>query len=117
MLILIIFSWFFLSCIGTLVAADLIVRLEYSLHRENWEADGRPYGNVWLPPKTKKGFWYAFGNFSLQYCSWKWLLSTPDWMRGDEKALRLVFWLRTFSLMSIMAFLALGTIILTAKSK
>jgi len=118
MLILIVFFLFlFTSCIGAFVAFDLLVRLEYTFHRDDWEADGKPYGLLWLPPGEKRGFSYAFGDFTLTYRQYKLLFSTRDWIRTDEKALRLLFWFRIFSLMWIVGILFLATMLLTAKSR
>jgi len=85
------------ACIGALVTTDLLVRLEFNFHPEDWKADGEPFGVVWTPPGRKRGLAYALGNFGITGLSWRWLLSTPDWIRTDARALRLVRWMRICS--------------------
>jgi hypothetical protein len=91
----------FLSLITVLIAAfvvfDKLVRLEYFSHRSNWLKDGKPHGFFWVPPESlMAGGWLVrFGSsVASQRKLIVWLFSTPDWMRRDERALRLVFWLR-----------------------
>jgi hypothetical protein len=83
--------------IAAFIVFDQLVRLEYSSYRKNWEADGQPHGFFWVPAEAKSagGWLVGFGSsFAMQRCTFGWLFSTPEWMRRDEKALRLVFWLR-----------------------
>jgi hypothetical protein len=92
-----IFLSFFPVLIAVFVVFDQLVRLEYSAYRKHWEADGKPQGYFWVPTESK-----AANGWLVRSRSWParnrrtfdWLFSTPEWMRGDEKARRLVFWLR-----------------------
>jgi len=87
--------------IAAFIVFDQLVRLEYSSYRKNWEADGKPHGFFWVPSGSKSsgGWLVGFGSsFAFHRCTFGWLFSTPEWMRRDERALRLVFWLRTLVL-------------------
>ena len=101
--------------IAAFVVFDQLVRLEYSAYRHSWEADGKPHGFFWVPVEAKNvdGWLMNLGSgYARRRCSFRWLFSTPEWMRRDEKALRLVFWLRVLVLTwnvgmtgAVMAFL------------
>jgi len=91
--------------IANFLVFDQLVRLEYENYRMNWEADGMPHGFFWVPEEAKAaGGWVVrFGSSAaLQCCTIAWLFSTPEWMRRDEKALRLVFWFRILGLVWIV---------------
>ena len=78
---------------------DKLVRLEYESHRRHWDADGQPHGFFWVPPEVKKfGGWVIKGRSSIasRRCALVWLFSTPDWVRQDPIAKRLLFGLRFF---------------------
>ena len=115
MLILIVFPFLIVACLGTIVTFDLLVRLEHKDHRENWDLDGKPYGVVWVPPGTKRGIAYAFGNPRVTFIQYKWLFSTPDWMRADQKALRLILWNRIFGFIWLVGMLLILTTLLLTK--
>jgi len=87
--------------IGAFVAFDKLVRLEYSSYRRAWEADGKPHGFFWVPTESKSmaGFMVSFGSsMAFQRRAFSWLFVTPEWMKTDKRALRLVFWLRVLVL-------------------
>ncbi len=89
----VIFGLFFLF--------DRIVRVEYFDHRTAWYADGQPHGFFWLPPESTfaRGLLVRFGSSMAQRHIWRaWLLSTPDWIRHDRRALRFLFWWRALIL-------------------
>jgi len=95
-------AFLFPILIAAFVVFDQLVRLEYSSYRMNWEADGKPHGFFWVPAESKSagGWMVSFGSsFAFQRCTFGWLFSTPEWMRRDEKARRLVFWFRVLVLM------------------
>ena len=51
----------------------------------------------WVPPGSTIRRWFParFGSSAaLQRKSFAWLFSTPEWMRRDKRALRLVRWFR-----------------------
>ena len=89
----------FLGCVlvAALLIFDRLVRLEYQSYRRNWEADGKPHGFFWVPPEVKRWGGWAISlrsDFAFNRCSFVWLFSTPDWVRGDEEAKQLLTWLR-----------------------
>lgn len=67
---------------------DHLFRLEYTIYRKNWDADGQPHGFFWVPPevKTARGLLIK-GHSSLasRRCALVWLLKTPN---GPEMTLR-----------------------------
>jgi hypothetical protein len=101
--------------IWLLVVFDQLVRYEYENSREAWEANGRPFGFFWKPPQS------AFFVSPMRYmardrCALMWLLVTPVWMEGDEKARALVSRLRWlwlgFAFIGIPAFLLANLVVL-----
>jgi hypothetical protein len=74
------------------IVFDLLVSLEYSSHRKSWEADGKPRGYFWSPSEI--GYFNFSSGIATQRCSLVWLFSTPEWMRQDVKAKRLIFLMR-----------------------
>ena len=87
---------------------DRLVRFEYEFYRSTWESDGRPRGFF---------FWASDEGDSLrsylaqQRLSFTWLFSTPHWMRADQTALRLVWWLRVLVLAWHIAIIGAGAIV------
>ena len=76
-----LFLLLFVICIATFVLSSWLIRIEYESHRDSWEADGEPadyFGSV--PGKYT----------SRMAVGIAWVFSTPDWMTGDAKALRIV---------------------------
>ena len=84
---------------GSFLTFDQLVGLEYNSHRAQWEKDGKPRGFFWFP----REYWRSqnvgwFNNWKSQYASnWTmqrnhfiWLFSTPEWMKQDEGAQKLV---------------------------
>src|SRR5258708_38132063 len=72
-----------------------LVRREHDVHRESWEADGRPHGLFWRPRSS--GFWSSIrSGFATNSCMLIWVLRTPTWVRRDDEALRLLRRLRWF---------------------
>ena len=78
----------------SLFTVDLLVRVQYASHRQVWEADGKPNGMLFRPPESEG----MSSSWALQRCMFVWLFKTPEWMRQDPKALRLVFWMRISAL-------------------
>ena len=76
---------------------DRLVHVEYQFYRSNWVADGKPHGFFWVPAEVKTlGGWMIKGHSSIasKRCAIIWLFSTPDWLRGDPRAKRFLYWLR-----------------------
>ena len=82
---------------GIFIVFDQLVRLEYSQHRKQWNADGRPHGFFWIPSESKfPGGWLVSFRSSKGFhrIVFPWLFSTPSWMRHDIRALKRVYLLR-----------------------
>jgi len=82
--------WVF--AIGFAVADEIVVgrllRREYTDHRTQWEADGKPRGVIWIPRECKVGSWYVTyaSGHAGQLVRWKWLFKTPEWAgRNDDE--------------------------------
>ena len=94
------FAYFFALLISIFLTFDKLVRLEYTDYRSMWEEDGRPRGFFWGAPETRRWFGidlrreWAFNRANLV-----WSFSTPQWMKENPQALRLV---RRFRLLTIL---------------
>ena len=88
---------------GSFIAFDQLIRYEYNSYRTQWENDGTPKGIFWSP----REYWRSqntnwFRNLKSQYKSgWAfqkvcliWLFSTPQWIKNDNKAKKLLKRLR-----------------------
>jgi hypothetical protein len=76
--------------ISFFILFDLIVRLEYKFHVEDWEKDQRPVGFLWRPRGA--GVWS--GSIARSRLASSWVFNTPVWMLDDQRARRLLFWYR-----------------------
>jgi hypothetical protein len=89
--------WFLLAIalLGTAIPIsnsllDRLVRREYHVHRQSWEDRGRPVGPFFAPEEAR-----AFtSRFAFHFSTLRWLLSTPQWIRDDADAARLLRRLR-----------------------
>jgi hypothetical protein len=89
--------------LATCLTFDKLVRLQYASHRRKWEQDGKPCGFFFRPPETGVLgglFVTRTSSWAFQKCSVLLVLSTPQWMRKDQRALRLVIRLRVLTLAS-----------------
>ena len=96
-MIILLIAFFVFILLAAFLMFDRLVRLEYHSYRRNWEADGQPHGFFWVPPEVRRlgGWTVSFrSDFASKRCSFLWLLSTPDWVRRDEKAKKLLTLLR-----------------------
>jgi len=75
-----------------------LVRILYQNHREVWVQEGKPSGLIWLPPESPGYFQRLRSEFYGQRLASRWLFSTPDWMREDALALRLLKRMRVLTL-------------------
>jgi hypothetical protein len=87
-------SVFGIALFAVLISAfyflDVLVRHEYQFHRDAWEQDGRPTGYLFCPLEaTLVRSRLAFGRLSMA-----WLFWTPQWVRDDSAARRLLSRLR-----------------------
>jgi hypothetical protein len=77
-------------------AFDGLVKREYELHPNEWEADGQPYGMFWRP--QHRWFVPLRSGWATQRCMLVWLFRTPRWTLGDDDATRLLRRLRRLTL-------------------
>jgi hypothetical protein len=103
--------------------SDRLIRSQYASYREDWEKDGKPWGPYWrLPGSGTLEQQWQFRRIGYVLASrerlYSWLFKTPDWMRQDQEALRLIFRLRiltlAFTLGGVGAFCAfIGGVVVT----
>jgi hypothetical protein len=103
--LILILAWvaFMLTVLATCWTFDELVRLQYASHRTKWEQDGKPCGFFFRPAETRVLgglFVTRTSSWAFQKCSILWVLSTPEWMRKDQQALRLVIRLRVLTVAS-----------------
>jgi len=92
-----------LTVLATCWTFDKLVRLQYAYHRAKWEEDGKPCGFFFRPPESRVlgGLFVTRpSSWAFQKCSVLWVLSTPEWIKQDQRALRLVHRLRVLTLVS-----------------
>jgi len=94
-------------------AFDALVKREYGLHLEAWEADGRPYGMFWQPDGVEFRSRSRRGR-PTQRCMSVWLIRTPHWVREDPEAARLLSRMRWFTLAWYIGVIALAGLIVLA---
>ena len=84
------------ALVTAFIMFDRLVRLEYTCHRRDWEADGRPHGFFWIPREVRADSWSkkARSSFASRRCALAWVFVTPAWVRKDAAAKRALFWLR-----------------------
>ncbi len=104
--LILVFAWaaFMLTVLATCRTFDKLVRLQYASHRAKWEGDGRPRGFFFRPPEIRVLgglFVTRSSSWAFQKCSFHWVLSTPEWMRQDPWALRVVVRLLVSTLASM----------------
>lgn len=98
---------FFLAGIGTFVCYDRLVRRQYKIAKDSWEADNRPPGFFWAPPETSVMRSWTRGRAYL-----RWIVTTPSWITRDNHARGLQRQLRILWLIGIGAWVWLGVILL-----
>jgi hypothetical protein len=91
---------------GMLVGSQLI-EVEYTEFRDHWLTDGRPVGGK--GSRAEASFWVS--GFSRNSVLNRWLLETPTWVRGHQRALQL---LRTIRISAVAMLLSmLGLVLVT----
>ncbi len=96
-----VFLVLFPILIAAFIVFDKLIWLEYFEYKRNWEEDGKPHGFFRVPPEAQfaGGLLARFGSSAAQQRkSFAWLFSTPNWIRHDPRARRLVFWFRVLVL-------------------
>jgi hypothetical protein len=79
------------------VVFDVLVRRQYSLHRSEWVADGKPIGFFFVPQETTVVaglFVSSTSTLARRRISFGWLFHTPEWIHQDRIAKRLLLSLR-----------------------
>jgi hypothetical protein len=92
---------FFCSTLVLLVEfwlASRLIRIEYQFHRENWDEDGKPADY----------FWFVAGSYVARFAvSTSWIFGTPDWMKSEPRALRIVIWYLALMFLWILGWIAM----------
>jgi hypothetical protein len=94
---------FFASGIAMFVFYERLVKRQYEVARDTWEADGRPPGFMWAPPGTSTMRSWTRGKVMS-----RWILSTPAWINHDVIASSLQRRMRALSLVGTVAWLWLA---------
>jgi len=77
---------YFYFIIRSIVAFQRLIKYEYGEHRSEWENDGNPCTIFWRPPESN--YWLNFSLLSPGKKIWyKWIFTTPDWIKNDDRAL------------------------------
>jgi hypothetical protein len=72
---------FCVTSLASFVFFERLLKRQYSVAREAWEADGRAPGFFWAGEGTSTlRFWARSKVMFL------WLVGTPDWIRADAQA-------------------------------
>jgi hypothetical protein len=78
-----------------------LIQIEYKFHRKDWEEDGKPADVFWPVP----------GSYLARMAvSTSWILATPDWMKSDRRALRMVLWYRVLLFIWIVGWIAMAVL-------
>lgn len=85
--------------VGAFILRSRLLLIEYERHRDSWEADGKPADYFFHIPGS-----YA----SVMFVSTAWLFVTPDWMKGDRSAWKMVVWYRVLILLLFVGAIAMG---------
>jgi hypothetical protein len=69
---------------------DALLAREHREHIAEWYADGQPVGAMWRPPNVGS-MWadVTRGRLVAVRLTFRWLVETPAWVRGDARALML----------------------------
>ncbi len=84
------------SILTGLLAFDGLIHRLYSHHHDEWIASGRPGGLFRVPKEVvdlpfREGFSSSAANSRL---IWRWVFVTPEWMKQETGATRLVWTMR-----------------------
>lgn len=95
-LLLSVFAVAAVTILTGLSVLSRLVRIERERHPDAWEADGRPAAPWIVPwripspgdpsvPRSPRELWRTNG------LALRWVVSTPEWARGDAEARRLLW--------------------------
>jgi hypothetical protein len=90
MLLIGIFAFLFLAGISNAIFFDMLIRIEHDRHNLNWEKDGKPIGNFYVPA----GGSLFRGSFSRYMLAREWFFRTPVWVNNDAKAQKILLMFR-----------------------
>lgn len=79
-------------------AFDRLVKRQHDLHPGSWEKDGRPEGMFWRAEAPSFSLVSFRSGIATQRCMMVWLFRTPQWVQGDQEAMRLLWRLRRLTL-------------------
>jgi hypothetical protein len=95
----------FIALISCFVVYERLVKRQYEIARDAWEADGRPPGVFWAPAGTSvMRSWTRGGALT------RWLWSSPSWVTADKKARELQRALRIAGAVGLLAWLWLAVV-------
>src|SRR5262245_36995433 len=89
--------------VDSFLTFDQLVKLEYNSYMTQWESDGKPHGFFWFPSeywKSQGMGWFSKwksqykSNWAMQRSHLTWLFSTPQWIKEDDAARKLIKRLR-----------------------
>lgn len=72
---------------------DRIVKFEYENYKKRWIADGKPIGFFWVPEEARSEFLRLpkiTGSFARSRCCFRWNFITPEWVKGDRQAAKIL---------------------------
>jgi hypothetical protein len=93
MITVLVISFLGLILLASFLTFDRLVYIEYKSYRRNWEADGKPHGFFWIPREVTRLGGRIIGvrsSIASQKCAFVWVFSTPNWVRENESASRLL---------------------------
>jgi hypothetical protein len=91
------FSLIFILLVAFWLVSRLI-RIEYQFHKENWDEDGGPADY----------FWFVSGSNLARFAvSTSWIFATPDWIKTEPRASKIVIWYRVLMFVWIIGWIAM----------
>ena len=89
---------FFIGCIGAFVCYERLIRRQFEVAHDSWEADGCPPGFVWSAPGTS-----VMRSWTREKAMHRLLFGRPPWTIDDPVARQLHGRFRAFSLVCLVA--------------
>jgi len=81
---------------------DRLVEAEYEMHREFWEADGKPSGMFWRHQRCE----WLTSDIARARVGWRWFFHKPPWVAASPQAARRYGRWRKVTLISNLACVA-----------
>jgi len=111
MIVFIIFFGLMVLLFTAFFNFDTIVKIEHEKYNHEWIKDGKPIGFFW---RSSQCTWLSSA-MALQRLSFRWLFTTPPWIRNDSDALLHLKRLRLFVLffnVGIIAWFVISVLII-----